>query len=189
LPGEFNKSLQVQTKAGKLIITWWSGKTTHWRKIILGSLLRIWSSSGHALLGVTGHGISSAWVLQFVLIGAIPCSTKSHTADLVDELLDESFRKLGFHNAHSAVFTSVSDNGSNMVAGLSAGGRFPCVCHTIELSVKKGCDICEISCVLKKASKLVAHFSRSTISASSLIPTASRVSGGISMSSFLARNK
>ena len=127
-----------------------------------------WSSSGHALLGVTGHGISSAWVLQFVLIGAIPCSTKSHTADLVDELLDESFRKLGFHNAHSAVFTSVSDNGSNMVAGLSAGGRFPCVCHTIELSVKKGCDIREISCVLKKASKLVAHFSRSTISASKL---------------------
>ena len=27
-----------------------------------------WSSSGHALLGVTGHGISSAWVLQFVLL-------------------------------------------------------------------------------------------------------------------------
>ena len=127
-----------------------------------------WSSSGHALLGITGHGISSAWVLQFVLIGAILCSSTSHTADLVDELLDESFRKLGFHDAQSVVFTSVSDNGSNMVAGLSAGGRFPCVCHTLELSVKKGCDIPEISCVLKKSSKLVAHFGRSTISANKL---------------------
>ena len=106
--------------------------------------------------------------LQFVLIGAIPCSSTSHTADLVDELLDESFLKLGFHNAQSAVFTSVSDNGSNMVAGISAGGRFPCVCHTPELSVKKGCDIPEISCVLKKSSKLVAHFGRSTISANKL---------------------
>jgi hypothetical protein len=103
-----------------------------------------------------------------VVGGAIPCSTRSHTTGLVDELIDESFRKLGFHNAHSVVFTSVSDNGSNMVAGLSAGGRFPCVCHTIELSVKKGCDIHEISCVLKKVSKLVAHFRRSTISASKL---------------------
>jgi hypothetical protein len=61
-----------------------------------------WSNSGHALLGITGHGISSSWVIQFVLIGTIPCSSKSHTADLVDELIDESFRKLGFHDAQSA---------------------------------------------------------------------------------------
>ena len=124
-----------------------------------------WSISGHALLGVTGHGISSTWVLQFVLIDTIPYSSKSHTADLED---DESFRKMGFHNAQSAVFTSVSDNGLNMVEGLSAGVRFPYVCHTVELSVKKGYDILEISGVLKKDSKLVAHFSRSTISVSKL---------------------
>ena len=57
---------------------------------------------------------------------------------------------------------------THMVSGLSAGTRIPCVCHTVELSVKKGSDIREISCVLKKASKLVAHFSRSTISSSKL---------------------
>ena len=36
-----------------------------------------------------------------------------------------------------------------MVSGLSAGTRIPCVCHTVEGSVKKGYDIPEISCVLK----------------------------------------
>ncbi len=50
-----------------------------------------------------------------------------------------------------------------MVTGLSGGGRFPCVFHTVELtqlSVKKGCrDIPEISRVLKKGRKLVTHFS------------------------------
>ena len=63
--------------------------------------------------------ISRAW---YTLV--IPFSSKSHTTDLVDELLDESFRKLGFHNAQSVVFTSVSDNGSNMETGLSAGTRY-----------------------------------------------------------------
>ena len=40
------------------------------------------------------------------------------------------------------------------------------VCHTVELSVKKGYDIPEISGVLKKTSKLVTYFIRSTISES-----------------------
>ena len=44
------------------------------------------------------------------------------------------------------------------VTGLSPGDRFPCVCHTVELSVKKEFDIPEISCVLNKVSKLVTHF-------------------------------
>ena len=45
-----------------------------------------------------------------------------------------------------------------MVSGLSSGDRFPCVCHTVELSVKKEFDVPEISCVLNKVSKLVTHF-------------------------------
>ena len=63
-----------------------------------------------------------------------------------------------------------------MVVGLNEGDRLPCVCHTVELSVKKGFDIPEISCVLKKVGK-------------SLTPPDSRVYGGISMSRFLTRNK
>ena len=51
------------------------------------------------------------------------------------ELLDESFQMLGFHKAQSAL---VSDNVSNMVAGLSVGGRIPCVCRTMNLVSRRG---------------------------------------------------
>lgn len=61
-------------------------------KVVVGA--DFWSDSGHALLGITGHGILPDWTLRFVLIGAAPCSDESHTADLVDELLDEAFQKL-----------------------------------------------------------------------------------------------
>lgn len=64
--------------------------------------------------------------------------------------------------------TCVSDNGSNMVAGLNANGRLPCFCHTCELSIKKGCAVPEIHKVLRMASRVVGHFNRSTISSSKL---------------------
>ena len=56
----------------------------------------------------------------------------------------------------------------DMVTGLSAVVRFPYVCHTVELSVKKGFDIPEISCVLMKTIKSVTHFNRSIISLNKL---------------------
>jgi hypothetical protein len=65
-------------------------------KVVVGT--DFWNSTGHTLFVVTGQNVSSGWVLQ---------------------LFDESFWKLGFHNTQSVVFTSVSDNGSNMVTGLS----------------------------------------------------------------------
>ena len=127
-----------------------------------------WSDSGHAVLGCTGHGITYDWELRFVLIGAIPAADKHHTAELVDDLLDGAFRTLGFAEAQGRLFKCVSDNASNMIAGLAGNGRSPCICHTLELSVKKGCAVPEIDKIIKMANKVVAHFSRSTISSSQL---------------------
>jgi hypothetical protein len=137
-----------------------------------GTLLAVtadlWSNHGKGLLGITGSGITPDWKLRFVLVGAVPVSDTSHTGELVDKEMDKAFQSLGFHDAQSVVFTSVSDNGSNMIAGLSAGKRIPCGCHTIELSVKRGVAIPAIDAVVKKACRVVAHFCRSTIGASRL---------------------
>lgn len=95
--------------------------------------------------------------LQKMAVGFKDTQEK-HTGENIANMIKDSFDQMGLTIHRDSVY--VSDNASNMVkaAQVLEVFRLPCFAHTLNLSVKAGLKIAEISPLVKKCKELSKHF-------------------------------
>ena len=66
-------------------------------------------------------------------------------------------------NISDKVFGSTTDNGQNIVNAIGLLGlqHFPCLAHTLQLSIKKALNISKVHSTIGRCKKLVEHFNKS----------------------------
>ena len=128
----------------------------------------IWTScQTQAYCCVTGHFISSSWTLESVVLETFEFN-EDHTADHIAAQLK---RVANAWSIETKIVCVVSDNASNMVAGVGRTGwrHLPCFAHTLNLIVQ---DVIRASSELgdlqMKCKAIVAHFHRSVKSSEKL---------------------
>lgn len=127
-----------------------------------------WTSCAtEGYLTLTAHFIDSMWQLRYYVLATIEVKDHHTGENLANEIkcIVEDF---GISNTPVSGITT--DNAANMVT-MTTHLDWPhirCFAHTLQLSVKAGLKIKEISSAAAAARKLVGHFKRSSLASNEL---------------------
>ncbi|KAK3108196.1 hypothetical protein FSP39_002934 [Pinctada imbricata] len=117
---------------------------------------------------ITCHYINEEWELKSVVLETKKI-TGSHTGEAIAESIKETVTKWSLDSLPSPPI-AVTDNAANEMKAFEIlkWERFGCYGHRLNLAVKKGLEIKELSKILAKGRKLVTYFHQSS-SASDLL--------------------
>ena len=113
-----------------------------------------------AYISLTVHFIDSEFKLQSRCLQTLEVP-QDHSAGSLKEVLASMFQAW---NISDKVCGAITDNGGNIVnaVGLLGIEHFPCMAHTLQLSIKRGLNVVRVQRVLSRCRKLVEHFKKST---------------------------
>ena len=122
----------------------------------------LWTSQHQhrSYISFTVHFIDSEFKMQSRCLQTqeVP---QDHNASSLKEVLSSLFDSWKISDK---VCGATTDNGRNIVnaIGLLKIEHFPCVAHTLQLSIKNGLEVTRVQRVLGRCRKLVEHFRKST---------------------------
>lgn len=136
-------------------ISWKQFRIVQWRQIY-----GLHSTNIALIISFTVHFIDSEFKIQSRCLQTqeVP---QDHTASSLKEVLSSMFDSW---KISEKVCGATTDNGQNIVnaVGLLKIEHFPCVAHTLQLSIKHGLEVTRVQRVLSRWRKLVEHFNKST---------------------------
>uniref|UniRef100_A0A1X7SLU2 DUF659 domain-containing protein n=1 Tax=Amphimedon queenslandica TaxID=400682 RepID=A0A1X7SLU2_AMPQE len=112
-------------------------------------------------ISLTVHYVNEYFKLQSKCLQTQEVTT-DHTSISIEAVLSSM---LSSWNIRDKVCGATTDNASNMVNAiriLAGIQHFPCVAHTLQLSVKSGLNVSHVQRVLGRCRKLVEHFNKSS---------------------------
>lgn len=112
-------------------------------------------------ISLTVHYVNEYFKLQSKCLQTQEVTT-DHTSISIETVLSSM---LSSWNIRDKVCGAATDNASNMVNAirmLAGVQHFPCVAHTLQLSVKSGLNVSRVQRVLGRCRKLVEHFNKSS---------------------------
>ena len=122
--------------------------------------LDYWTSiSNHSYLGVVAFFIKD-WKLSSVTLAIDPSDT-THTSEHIQQQVEELIKEWKLQGKVKYI---ISDNARNITKAIRLMGlmHFPCMAHTIQLSINHAIDEAGISTTLAKCRKIVGHFRHSS---------------------------
>ena len=127
----------------------------------------IWSSrQAFSYCCLTAHAISEQWTLESYVLETFNFNT-DHTAQHIQSELTRVINEWG----SPTITCCVTDNASNMLAGIAEAGwnHLPCFAHTLNLVVQDSLKLDPTMSELQiKCKDIVSHFHRSTKSSEKL---------------------
>ncbi|CAM4555269.1 unnamed protein product [Leuciscus chuanchicus] len=127
----------------------------------------LWTSSTmEPYITVTAHYITDTWKLT----ARVLCTSmmpERHTAANIADRLSEIIKEWGIQ-----VFCTVHDNASNMNLAMELCEMFPkdlgCTGHTLQLAIKAGLVLPDVSKAIDAARRVVSHFRHSAVATCAL---------------------
>ena len=122
----------------------------------------LWTSQHQhrSYISLTVHFVDSGFKTQSRCLQTLEVP-QDHDASSLKDVLASLFQSW---KITEKVCGATTDNGRNIVnaVGLLGIEHFPCVAHTLQLSIKNGLEVTRVQRVLGRCRKLVEHFRKST---------------------------
>ena len=122
----------------------------------------LWTATyqNRSYISFTVHFVDSNFKLQSHCLQTLEV-TSDHSANSLKEVLTsllQSWKITG------KVCGAITDNASNITNAIELLGveHFPCIAHTLQLSIKRGLEVPKVQHILGRCKKLVEHFKKST---------------------------
>ncbi|CAM4597671.1 unnamed protein product [Leuciscus chuanchicus] len=110
---------------------------------------------------ITAHYITDSWELKSRVLRTTVMRER-HTAANIAQRLRETIEEWGLN-----VFCTIHDNASSMNLAMELCELFPhhlgCTRHTLQLAIKKGLNLPEITKTIDAAGRVVSHFRHSSV--------------------------